>query len=278
MKTHKYLGKWFLQNFERVVFSVCGFAFLIECYFELQKSVVHIAIAATTFGMAFLCFTLANLSRFKRFKGLGLEAEMWESKQEEAADLIDQMRAVVSIYSRELLLGKVKAGRSGSSANWSDNWKLLDELAEQHAVLGQKIDLTEVKKKMDDYFLYDLTRRPLIKLHDAKNEGVREARDKIKTEFGSPVTDPEAYGARWEQTRKIPTDLKGTFQYSSENNLAELALDEWRQAREILKDDFGIELAMDPKVIERLEAISRLYESRPVKVTEELIGWANGER
>ena len=70
------------------------------------------------FGLGFLSFIYANVARFKRFKGLGFEAELWEDKQKEAADLIERLREVVSIYSREVILGKVRAGRFANGPDW----------------------------------------------------------------------------------------------------------------------------------------------------------------
>jgi hypothetical protein len=50
------------------------------------------ASAGITYGAAVFCLIFAFLSRFKRFKGLGIEAELWEQKQEEAAALIDRLK------------------------------------------------------------------------------------------------------------------------------------------------------------------------------------------
>jgi Na+-transporting methylmalonyl-CoA/oxaloacetate decarboxylase gamma subunit len=43
-------------------------------------------------GIGVLFMFLLLLAKFKRFKGLGFEAEMWEEKQEEAAALIDSLK------------------------------------------------------------------------------------------------------------------------------------------------------------------------------------------
>ena len=69
--------------------------------------------AGIVFGLGFLSFIYANVARYKRFKGLGFEAELWEDKQKEAADLIDRLKNVVSIYTREVILGKVEGWTVG---------------------------------------------------------------------------------------------------------------------------------------------------------------------
>jgi preprotein translocase subunit SecY len=43
-------------------------------------------------GTGFLLVVLLLLAKFKRFKGFGFEAEMWEEKQEEAAVLVDELK------------------------------------------------------------------------------------------------------------------------------------------------------------------------------------------
>ena len=43
-------------------------------------------------GIGFLFVVLLLLAKFKRFKGFGFEAEMWEEKQEEAAALVAALK------------------------------------------------------------------------------------------------------------------------------------------------------------------------------------------
>jgi len=218
-----------------------------------------------------------NVSRFKRFKGLGFEAELWEDKQKEAADLIERLREVVSIYTREVILGKVTAGRWSGKVDWAGHWKLYDDLVSQHNVLGQKIDFTSVKKVMDDYFLFDMTMPEISRIRESTNEGKGAAREKIAQEFGSPVRDIEGHNRRWEQFRAIPDDISDPFLISTKDDLARHALRILEETKERLKRDFDVDVEIDRIVTERLEAISKLYQSRPVKVTDELIAWGNRE-
>ena len=43
-------------------------------------------------GIGFLFVVLLFLAKFKRFKGFGFEAKMWEEKQEEASSLVDSLK------------------------------------------------------------------------------------------------------------------------------------------------------------------------------------------
>lgn len=48
------------------------------------------------------------------------------------------------------------------------------------------------------------------------------------------------------------------------------------EAKKKLRDHFGINVVFPEHETARLKAISGLYDSRPVKVTDELISWADG--
>ncbi len=158
------------------------------------------------FGLSFLSFIYANVARFKRFKGLGFEAELWEDTKQEATDLIARLRDVVSIYTREVLLGRVKSGRWSSKINWRDHWKLYDDLVIQHTKLGQNIDFSSVKKIIDDYFLFDMTMPEIEKLRLATNTARNSAVKAIEQEFGSPITDTTGYSERHRQLQAVKAD------------------------------------------------------------------------
>lgn len=49
----------------------------------------------------------------------------------------------------------------------------------------------------------------------------------------------------------------------------------WHDTKDQLRLNFDVEADIDPKVHERLKKLSKLYQSRPVQVTDELIRWAN---
>lgn len=275
MENVKTFVKWLLYNWERVLFAIVGLAFLGTCFYLIYLEKVTEATAV--FGLGFLSFIYANVSRFKRFKGLGFEAELWEDKQKEAADLIERLREVVSIYTREVILGKLTAGRWDSNTDWSSRWKLYDDLVTQHTNLGQNIDFTDIKKVMDDYFLFDMSIPEIKKIRETKNAGKNAARAKISEEFGSPIRDNEGYRKRLTQLREIPEDTRDLLLISTREDLAAYILKDWGETKERLKRDFDVDADVDPEVIERLETISKLYQSRPVKVTEELIKWADRE-
>jgi hypothetical protein len=273
METTQRLRKWASANWERVLFIVVGLTF-IGASFRLIY-VEKITEAVGVFGLGFLSFIYANVARFKRFKGLGFEAELWEDKQKEAADLIERLRDVVTIYTREVTLGKVMFGRLPDRIDWEGTWKLYNDLISQHTALGQKIDFSDIKKVMDDYFLFDMSMPELSRMNQATIKAKSTALELISREFGSPIRDSEGYAKRLDQWRAIPQGIEDPFDVSTKSDLAGRALSEWDDAKERLKRDFNVEVEIDLQAIERLRRISKLYQRRPVNVTQELIAWAN---
>jgi hypothetical protein len=98
---------------------------------------------------------IPNLRDSKKFKGSGFEAELWEDKQKEAAALIDRLKSIVNIYTRELVMGRVMQGRWGAVYKWADHWRLYDELVMQHSQLGQEIDFSDLRRQVYGLMAYD---------------------------------------------------------------------------------------------------------------------------
>jgi hypothetical protein len=275
LRSVKEFLNWLNSNWERVVFAFAGLTFLAACLGLIVDE--KITEAAILFGLSLLSFIYANVAKFKRFKGFGIEAELWENKQKEAANLIQQLRGLVATYSNELLMSKVKAGRWGPSNEWADRWSLYDELVGQHQQLGQQIDFSKTKKEMDDYFLFDMTMPEIEKLNKLLLRSLDAVSKSISQQFGSPITDSEGYGKRIQQRNDIWQRLEDPFETSKTDNLAQRLLDRLYEAQNKLKRDFDIELVIEQEHVSRLKEISALYLSRPIQITEKLVSWANKE-
>ena len=153
MTDGEFSEKFMMENWEKILFVLIGLGLLAFSFINLHAG--KVTEASAIFVMAFISFVWSNSSRFKKFKGVGFEAELWEDKQKEAADLIDRLKNVVSIYTREIVLANIMRARIPAGINWKENWKLYYELIAQHNVLGQKIDFSDRKRKSTAYsFLY----------------------------------------------------------------------------------------------------------------------------
>lgn len=270
------MKEFLATRWEQIFFGLVGFAFLAFSFYSLWSG--DMAGASATFAMAFFSFIYSNISRFKRFKGLGFEAELWEDKQKEAAELIDRLKAVVSVYTREVILGKVMSGRWGDGANWHEHWALYDELIARHAELGQDIDFTDTKRRLDGIFIFDAVAKKMEQVRKPIWEGKEKARKVIEKEHPQPIKDAAAYGNRNRDLNNIRDQIRDAFEISQKDDLAQHVVKFAEEAKTKLKDGFGIQIEYDPKVIEELNEISRLYQAGPLTITDDLIDRFQGKK
>ncbi|MDD9340148.1 MAG: hypothetical protein PV362_10975 [Providencia heimbachae] len=138
------------------IFFTIGLIFLIYCLASVWEG--NVKNASIIFGMSFLCFIYANISNFKKFKGLGFEAELWEDKKKEVEELVERLQEIIAIYSSEILITAVKSNRWSSGGSWEHHWQLYNKIVEQHEKHFPKIaeKNSSIKLIMDRYFLFDI--------------------------------------------------------------------------------------------------------------------------
>ncbi|WP_226549150.1 hypothetical protein [Celeribacter naphthalenivorans] len=263
------MWKFIKTNWQQAFFALVGLAFLTFSFRQLVMG--DIAGSSATFAMSFFSFFYSNIARFKRFKGLGFEAELWDDKKKEAEDLIKRLNTITSSFSKEILLGKVKQNRFTSGPEWKNHWKLFDELKGAHEDLGQTIDLSETKRQMDVYFIFDITSELYPKLGDAVSIARVDAERKIKREFPEPIQNAAEYGARRQQLREIPENIKDLFSIAEKDDLARYIIDWGLKAKNVLEQNFDITIEFDEKTLNDLQYVSEEYQKGPLQVSDRLI-------
>lgn len=256
-----------------MLFSAVG----LFCLFFTLKFVTigQIASASAAFAMAFFSFFYSNLSRFKKFKGLGFEAELWEEKQKEAEDLIGKLKNIVFIYTREVMMGNIMRGRWGGDNNWAKHWALFDELRHQHAELQQDLDFSSLKNQIDSVFIFDLCSPIGSYVRTSIERAKAEAGQKISEKFGSPVVDIAGHSAAYSVLNDIEASISDLFERSQTDNIAELITEIAKNAKIRLEISFDIVLNFNELAMQRLQDISLKIESRPLLITDEILGWAD---
>ena len=145
------------------------------------------ASAGTAWAVAFLLVVLLLISKFKRFKGFGFEAEMWEQKQAEAAALVDQLKSLSKVISKQMAVLATRVGRPEDAA------LSFEELAELLEDLQQQLRATEVPSHEADEALRSLYAQITLCYHSQARNGVliawSRAEQLIKEELQS--TDEE---------------------------------------------------------------------------------------
>ncbi len=256
--------KTILQNWEPFFFRILGLASFTYMILGALNS-RPVSELAGAFGIGFFCFFYANISRFKRFKGLGFEAELWEDKQREAAALVDKLKAIISIYSNEVILSNVQAGRwDGGTDRWEKVLDLLARVQEGHERAGQEIRLDEIRETIVLYFIFDAS---LESVNHYKNE-VRRLHSKVSAaidaEFGKPVKDPEGYSIRRREALS-PFDgfMKGEpWEFARERRLATTTLEQAEHLQRQLRPDDEFVLDFNVEHLERLVIFSK-WENDP---------------
>lgn len=258
---------------ERVLFALVGLACLGFSFKFLYGD--QITSASATFVVAFFSFIYANLSRFKKFKGMGFEAELWEDTQKEAANLIERLKNIVAIYTREIVMSSVNRMRL-DGGGWQAHWALYDELVSQHDALGQKIDFTDLKRDMDRTFLFDICWPLASSLRGAIEDCKSTIQQAINIEFGAPITDSVGYGDQVKKLRAISLEADRIFERAEDKNIAQEILDGAKLASAALQQTFLLEPKFDSAVLQKLEKVAGLHTRRPLKITDELLAFAKG--
>jgi hypothetical protein len=265
---------WFQTNWERCflfLISLIFLAFSIKFFLNSE-----IAGATASFVMFFLCLIYANVSRFKRFKGLGFEAELWEDKQQEAADLIDRLKNIVQVYTREIIMSKVMSGRWGGASAWPDRWALYEELVGQHDTLGQKIDFLPLKEKVYRVMVFDAVNSLSSKIQPALTKAFSDANNAISKEFGDPITDAAGFGARIKKLNESKFEIRDLFKIAETENIAQHVLKNVEQSARALKENFGIDASLPADSLEKLRKIDALFQVGDFRVDPDLVSWADG--
>ena len=263
-----YLG----ASWERILFGLVGAACLVLTFRSLLQN--QVPTGAALFGMAFFSFFYANLARFKKFKGLGFEAELWEDKQKEAANLIDRLKSIVSIYTREIVMANVMRGRLTSGETWAKRWQLFDELSGKHSELGQEIDFSDLKRDIDSAFIFDICLPLSASIRRTIDMARSEMANKIHEKFGSPVRDVEGINREINRLNAMQFRFDDLFERAKSENIARYILDTAASAKAKVYEDFDVLLEYKSHVIDRLEAMDKVIANRPIVVTPQLVEWS----
>lgn len=263
------------EYWERVILFAIAFVFLAICLRFFLKS--EVAGATAAFVMFFLCLIYANVSRFRRFKGLGFEAELWEDKQKEAADLIERLKNIVQVYTREIVMMKVMSGRWGGGSVWPDRWALYEELVGQHDTLGQKIDFVPLKERVYRVMVFDAVANLFPPVQRALSKCKEEAHKGVTKEFGSPISDVEGWNKRVKDLAALRVETEDLFKISEKDNVAQYVLRFVERFSEAAREKFDVTVELPEEEMEKLRRIDALFQIGDLKVDPELLDWADRE-
>lgn len=250
-------------SLERMFFRLLACGLLMFSIVRLVQD--NLPSATLAVGMSIMAWALSDVRRFKRLAGLSFEAEFVEIKKE-ADDLLDRLKDVLEVFTREVIIGRVTGSRiGGTDDSWKAHWKLYDELLEKQKELGQNIDFASIKREMDAWFIHDMIRKASRRIYESIAMGLTSARyrsndEPSRVEFlNSPRANPPV-----------------ALEIAAKQDPAEYVIvwaTEWQQ---FLVDHYNLNVELDQGELATLRRISELYKSGPLPVTEETLRLAAG--
>jgi hypothetical protein len=88
----------------------------------------NVGAAATAYGAGVLSLVFVYLSRFRRFKGFGIEAELLERRIAEADVTIEQLKSITLPIAEMLFTLTARIGRWGSALPHRDSYRLMEKI------------------------------------------------------------------------------------------------------------------------------------------------------
>jgi hypothetical protein len=186
--------------------------------------------ATATYTAAVLSLIFAFLPEFKKFKGLGIEAELIDKKIEETDHLLKQLRDITAPISEMLISSTVRAGRFDSGLPRSKKYELMQRIESELKKCGvEASQLEQAKADWHFYNIFDLA-SPIFEKITGKLNPIKQEREKTLHEFKQPIT-PERIDEhtmliqqRNEISKEI-SDLRDIRQIKKQDDLVKLILD-----------------------------------------------------
>lgn len=143
-------------------------------YLDSRAETAGLTYAAAIFAMIF-----AFLSRFKRFKGLGIEAEMWEEKMEQASELVKQLEKLSVATALPIFSIIPRLGRMDSSIPRRERHQIMERL---EAVLKEaKIPKQQIEELKRTYHASNMQDQA-VQVYEAANQMIMAKQSELSDE------------------------------------------------------------------------------------------------
>jgi len=174
-------------------------------------------------GTGIICLIFSYLSKFKKFKGFGIEGELWEERQHEAEELItsiksevDNLHAIVTTVAESSFTSIVSIGRMNPVPT-SYKIDIIRRLEEDLKRIG--VDETKVKESkqiMIGLITYDFA-SPIIKAIIERLRIVQSEKHKIVEAFEKPIKVDDKYNNAIENWRAVGTEIDELKKLTNKN-------------------------------------------------------------
>ncbi len=173
-----------IQDNQRALLWIAAMALFI-CGVTLSFK-DQVGAATVTYAASVVVLIFSFLARFKRFKGLGVEAELWETEMEQAAEVRRKLQDL-SLQLAELTYFQLGPGSRMGHIPEKQKIGLVERLEEtlEGAGLGRDA-IEQIKSPWHKCLMYDQANPIAVQLRDAVEEKIKVVKDEIGA-LGSPV-------------------------------------------------------------------------------------------
>jgi len=198
--------------------------------------------ATTVFGSAIVCTIFVYLTRFKTFKGFGIQAELWEDKQIEAAKLIDSLKPITTELGRLLITIAARMGRWDSAMNRAEMLEATENIERLLKTLG--VNGSEIEKTKAEYYrltIMDIARPIIQSINKALREMMKDIDNKISDiQHRGPINPNDSdWNSVINKKRAIDLEVKEVESFYSKTELESLydSLIKWINTSQQLDDE-----------------------------------------
>jgi hypothetical protein len=147
-----------------------------------------VSASVATYAAAVLGLVFVFLPEFKKFKGLGIEAELLDRKIEEADKLIAQLRDITVPIAEMLLSATARMGRLGSAMPRHQKHDLLQRIERELRKCGvSDAQLEQAKMDWHRYNIFDLSGPVFESIIRALEPHLKEQESKLRS-FPQPIS------------------------------------------------------------------------------------------
>ena len=223
--------------------------------------------AIVTYIAGIFCLIFAFLPNFKWFKGLGVEAELLESKIEEADVILGHLRSL-SVPLAELLFTMVaRLGRWGSAVPRKDSYRIMKGFEE--ALRGLEVPKDELFRAKAEWHRYNLLdqARPVVRVIQQLLQKKTKELEKAIAAIPSPISeeDQSRRASEMEKMNAINESADATLKLLQFSDMTSVA-DEIRQficdCPHLSDDERSKLLTEQAELLADLEHYGRTFEFR----------------
>jgi hypothetical protein len=162
------------------------------------------AIVATLCAAAIFCLIFAFLSKFKKFKGLGIEAEMWEQVQKEAETMIKELRRLALITAAPVTRLSTTIGYWDSHYENKDLYDVIIGIEDSLSKNGvSKDEIENIKRPFHRRVVRSLCLPIQTAIYDKMHAKFLAAQTEINNRHPQPITDAATYGKEITESQAI---------------------------------------------------------------------------